>query len=74
MYCLRVYYHGPQTNWMGKVAEREVILMRLVPWLWLAKRLARSYTRDLNMGRCGYAITRDHDLIEQRDALTPSEA
>lgn len=74
MYCVRVYFHGPQTNWMGKVAEREVIMQRPVPWLWLAKSLARSYLRDMNTGRCGAVITRDAEVVVQFLAPKPLEA
>lgn len=69
MYCLRVYFHGPQTEWMGKVSQMEVLMERDVPWLWLAKALARSYLRDLNTGRCGCVISKGDEIVSHQIAL-----
>lgn len=74
MYLVRIYFHGPQTNWMGKVSQMEVILERPCPWLWLAKSLAHSYLKDLNKGRCGSVITEGDTVIEQHQARLALEA
>lgn len=71
MYCLRVYFHGPQTNWAGRISETETIAIIEVPTLWLAKMRARLLMRDLNAGRCGYAITKGTHVAVAETAGAP---
>lgn len=72
MYTLTVYFHGPKTNWSGKIDKNEIVSQHLVPWLWLARARAHWLMRDLNAGRCGYAITFDGEAIDVTPATNAS--
>lgn len=71
MYRLLVYFHGPQTEWSGKLCAAELVADYEIQWLWLARLRARRFTKDLNTGRCGYAITLSDQVIEQFEAPWP---
>ena len=71
MFDLVVYYHGPQTHWAGKIAEREIIARHPMPWFWLARMRAKSILAELNAGACGCAILKDGEVIEQVEASAP---
>lgn len=68
MYCVRVYFHGPETAWGGSVSKRETIAVTWSKYLWLARARARNIVAGLNMGKCGYAITRDEETIDHQPA------
>lgn len=74
MYLITVYFHGPKTNWSGKIDKTEIVSQHMVPWLWLARVRVRWLMGDLNAGRCGYAITRGTETkaIEVGPAFNPS--
>lgn len=68
MYCVRVYFHGPETAWSGSVSPRETIAIFTTRYLWLARARARNIVAGLNIGKCGYAITLDEETIDHQPA------
>jgi hypothetical protein len=65
-YQVAVYFDGPRSQWSERLHDSEVIYLAEVPWLWLARFLARSNMGNTN--RCAYAIAADGKTIEQRNA------
>ena len=63
-----VYFHGPMTDWSSKIADREIVARHKVPFRWLARLKVKAIMDGLNAGRCGYALVRDGELLEQQDA------
>jgi hypothetical protein len=59
-----VYFASPRTVWQSKVAEEDIIFRRAVPWLWMARWLARSTHAPLDPHRCGWLVMRDGEVIE----------
>jgi hypothetical protein len=65
-----VYFASPRTRWSMKVQEEDVILRRSVPWLWLARRIARGVHAQLDASKCGYVVLKDGDEVEHVEPTT----
>lgn len=65
-FTVLVYFSGAFTVWSGRIDEREIIAQYELPWLWLARFMARGALG--NQGRCGYAILRDGEKVEEHAA------
>lgn len=67
MYSGVLYFAGSKSRWSGRIDESEVIARVSAPWRWLARRLTLSLFRQLDDGKCGYALMDGGACIEQFD-------
>lgn len=64
-----VYFSGPESQWSGKVSEREIIARRSFRWKWAARAFAKAAHRNLDPARCGYAVFKGGIEIEHVEPL-----
>lgn len=68
-YRVAVYFDGPRSQWGEQLHPEEIIYQCDVPWLWLARTLAKGNVG--NTGRCSYVINSGERIVEQFDAERP---
>ncbi len=68
-YRIVVYLQRPRALWEDRIDENDVTFEMFVPWLWLARYVARGNVGNTN--RCGYQIFVGEKLIERQDGTAP---
>lgn len=63
-YQVTIYFLGPKTCFDGRVDPDDVIGVYRYRWLWTARWAAKSVMLNLNSLRCGYAISRGDEIIQ----------
>ena len=67
MYEGIVYFAGPKSRWSGKIDSGEVLARIFSPWRWLARIQMLNIHGSLRADRCGYALLRNGNCVEQYD-------
>jgi len=72
MYEGVIYFAGPKSRWSGSVDEGDIIARTgRTPWRWHARFLMMNTFTALDRTRCGYALMRGDEAIEQFDPPLP---
>ena len=67
MYSGVIYVAGPKSRWAGRIDEDDIIAHVGGPWRWLARLYLLNIHGSLDASRCGYALLRDGECVEQYD-------
>jgi len=66
-----IYFAGPKSRWSGAIDDTELVARVSAPWRWLARLHLLNVHGSLDASRCGYALLRDGEVIEQYDPPIP---
>ncbi len=73
-YAAVVYFHGPKSQWSGKIAPEEIIAYHESPYRFLARSFARSTHGTLDPTKCGYAVLKDGETVEHVEVVAETES
>lgn len=62
-YTVTVFFDGPRSSFSQKLHPSEAVYTASVPWLWLARAIARGQLG--NTGRLGYVIKDGEKTIDE---------